>query len=272
MSRRFITVLGGDQITFTGEGFESDDLGFLKEGDSEISVKIDGITCDIDSQSDTEITCTSQHKPFGTGLDESVLQIYIGNKGFVATKGKFLFYVSKWSDDQTWGGFAPGEDDAVHVPKGLNLLFDIDASPLLQLVNVEGSLIFEDSIKPRTFDCFIILNKNGYIEIGTEDEPYMGDLTITMHGAPWSPKLPIFGNKVMAVLDGKIEMHGQPRSLPWHELGSTANVDDDFITLNQLPEGVSSLDWQEGEKIVIASTDFDGRHAETRTITFVKGL
>jgi hypothetical protein len=126
MSRRFITVLGGDQITFTGEGFESDDLGFLKEGDLEISVKIDGITCDIDSQSDTEITCTSQHKPFGTGLDESVLQIYIGNKGFVATKGKFLFYVSKWSDDQTWGGFAPGEDDAVHVPKGLNLLFDID--------------------------------------------------------------------------------------------------------------------------------------------------
>lgn len=100
----------------------------------------------------------------------------------------------------------------------------------------------------------------------------MGDLTITMHGAPWSPKLPIFGNKVMAVLDGKIEMHGQPRSLPWHELGSTANVNDDFITLNQLPEGVTSLDWQEGEKIVIASTDFDGRHAETRTITFVKGL
>jgi hypothetical protein len=36
----------------------------------------------------------------------------------------------------------------------------------------------------------------------------MGDLTITMHGAPWSPKLPIFGNKVMAILDGKIEMHG----------------------------------------------------------------
>jgi hypothetical protein len=69
-------------------------------------------------------------------------------------------------------------------------------------------LIFEDSVNPRTFDCFIILNKNGYIEIGTEDEPYTGDLTITMHGDPWSPKLPIFGNKVMAVLDGKIEMHG----------------------------------------------------------------
>ena len=42
-------MLGGDQITFTGEGFESDDLGFLTGGDTEISVKIDGITCDIDS-------------------------------------------------------------------------------------------------------------------------------------------------------------------------------------------------------------------------------
>ena len=112
MSRRFVTVLGGDQVTFTGQGFESDDLGFLT-GDTEISVEIDGITCDIDSQSDTEITCTSQHKPFGSGTTESQLQIYIGNKGFVATKGKFLFYVSKWSDEQTWGGFAPNDYDAV---------------------------------------------------------------------------------------------------------------------------------------------------------------
>lgn len=66
-------------------------------------------------------------------------------------------------------------------------------------MSVEGSLLFEDSAQPRTFDSYIILNNNGYIEIGTEEEPYMGDLTITMHGAPWSPKLPTFGNKVIAV-------------------------------------------------------------------------
>ena len=93
-----------------------------------------------------------------------------------------------------------------------------------------------------------------------------------MHGDPWSPKLPIFGNKVMAVLDGKIEMHGNSRGLSWHELGSTADIGDETITLNQLPDRVVSLDWREGDEIVIASTDFDGRHAETRTITFVDGL
>lgn len=39
--------------------------------------------------------------------------------------------------------------------------------------------------------------------------------------------------------------------------------------MHDLPEGVSSLDWKVGEKIVIASTDFDGDHAEERTITGV---
>ena len=115
--------------------------------------------------------------------------------------GKTITYVSKWSDTQTWGGFPPGEEDAVQIPKGLNLLFDIPESPVLQLVSVEGSLIFKDQ-PTATFDAYIILANRGYIEIGTEDDPYLGDLTITMHGAPWSPKLPIFGNKVIGVREG----------------------------------------------------------------------
>jgi hypothetical protein len=65
-------------------------------------------------------------------------------------------------------------------------------------VNVEGALLFEDSNTPRTFDCYLIMNNGGYIEMGTEENPYMGDLTVTMHGDPWSPKVPLFGNKVIA--------------------------------------------------------------------------
>ena len=76
----------------------------------------------------------------------------------------------------------------------------------------------------------------------------MGDLTITMHGAPWSPKIPTFGNKVIAVKGtGQIEIHGAPRSLSWHELGATADATATTITLNTLPDGVDSLDWKVGE-------------------------
>jgi len=33
-----------------------------------------------------------------------------------------------------------------------------------------------------------------------------------------------------------------------------------------------SLDWQAGEKIVIASTDFESRHAEQRTIVSITNI
>ena len=101
----------------------------------------------------------------------------------------------------------------------------------------------------------------------------MGDLTITMHGDPWSPKVPLFGNKVIATLgSGQIEMHGAPRSLPWHELGAKVEKGESSITLNELPSGVDSLDWQVGESIVIASSDFDGQQAEERIIKSIDGL
>ena len=117
------------------------------------------------------------------------------------------------------------------------------------------------------------MNNGGYIEVGTEENPYMGDLTITMHGDPWSPKVPLFGNKVIATRGtGQIEMHGAPRSLPWHELGASVNAGESSITLNALPSGVDSLDWQVGESIVIASSDFDGQQAEERIIESVDGL
>ncbi len=62
-------------------------------------------------------------------------------------------------------------------------------------------------------------------------------------------------------------MHGKPRTHVWSELDSTADADATSITLN-IDSGVS-FDWTIGEKIVIASTDFDGTHAEVREISSV---
>ncbi len=57
------------------------------------------------------------------------------------------------------------------IPKGLNLLVNIDKSPILNAINVEGSLIFasdDNSNHHRTFDAHYIMVKGGYLEIGTE--------------------------------------------------------------------------------------------------------
>ena len=54
-------------------------------------------------------------------------------------------------------------------------------------------------------------------------------------------------------------MHGKPRSHVWMQLKTTAVEGATSITLMDVDQ---TLDWQVGEDIVIASTDYNGRHAE----------
>ena len=77
------------------------------------------------------------------------------------------------------------EGQSVVIPKGLNLLVDIEKTPILNAIDVEGSLIFaptDDPTTTRYFDAHYIMVKGGYLEIGTEDFPYTSNLVITMHG------------------------------------------------------------------------------------------
>lgn len=62
-------------------------------------------------------------------------------------------------------------------------------------------------------------------------------------------------------------MHGAPRSVVWTDLKTTAAAGSSTITLNDITG--APLDWAMGEKIVIASTDLNGEHAEERTIVSV---
>lgn len=171
-----------------------------------------------------------------------------------------------WSQDQTWGyDLSPQDGEAVNIPKGLHLLFDIDVGPKLSFINVEGSLIFPSDADPnhhRTFDAHYILVKGGYMEVGTEEYRYTSKLTITMHSSKFDPNLPIFGNKVIGVHYGTLEMHGLERPVTWSDLWETVEADGTSITLNYN----GTLDWAAGEEIVIASSDFAGRNAEQRTI------
>jgi hypothetical protein len=67
------------------------------------------------------------------------------------------------------------EDETIYIPPGLNLLVDIDRTPVLNLVLVEGSLIFAPSDDPeheRFFDAHYIFVSGGTMEVGTEEFPY----------------------------------------------------------------------------------------------------
>lgn len=132
MSSRFGSVLGGEEVEFYGTGFSTD---------ATTTVMIDDRECTVSSTTADTIVCTTLDKPYVP--DEPTLVITIDGKGYVATKGMVFRYVSRWSDSQTWNyDLSPQEGEAVNIPKGLHLLFDIDSSPKLSFIVVEGSLIF----------------------------------------------------------------------------------------------------------------------------------
>ena len=233
MSDRYGSVLGGETIEFQGTGFSAS---------ATTTVTIDNRPCSVSATTTTTITCTTADKPYVP--DEPTLVIYIDGLGYVANKGMVYRYVSRWSDSQTWGyDLSPQTGEAVNIPKGLHLLFDIDSSPILSFINVEGSFIFapdSDSNHERTFDAHYILVKGGYMEVGTEENRYTSKLTITMHSTKYDPNLPIFGNKVIGVNYGTLEMHGVERSHTWTDLKQTAEAGATSITLNDVD---MNLDW-----------------------------
>jgi hypothetical protein len=254
ISPRYGTVTGGTTVTLTGSGFGS--------SAADVSVIIDGVACAVSAATNTQITCATGPRP---NTPPPSMTVSINGVGNVALQGNTFTYVSAWSESSTWGGdFAPIEGDSIHVPTGKHLLVDIDSAPLLKAVIVEGSLIFQphltDPTHHRTFDAHYIFVRNGRMEVGTEEHPYTSKITITMHSRLSDPFLPIYGNKVLGVRFGTLDMHGPVRTPTWTLLESTAAAGASTITLQR------DVDWQVGETIAIASTSFSGRDAEKRVI------
>lgn len=228
------------------------------------SISIDGFNCPVSAATTTSVTCITAKRP---GLHETSLRIFIDGQGLVSNRGLVFRYVSVWSSDTTWGGeFAPMEMESVYVPKGLNLFVDVDSTPTLNAVIVEGSLIFAPETDPthhRFFDAHYIFVNGGLMEVGTEEFPYTSKITITMHSAVTDPYIPIYGNKVIGVRYGTLDMHGPKRTPTWTMLETTVEANSTVITLQE------AVDWQVGEEIAIAATSFEAREGEKRTIAAI---
>ena len=88
------------------------------------------------------------------------------------------------------------------------------------------------------------------MEVGTETNPYTSKITFTMHGNVSDPYLPIYGNKVIGVRHGVLDMHGVKREPTWTVMETTAQKGSTTITLAR------GVDWKEGELIGIAPTSY----------------
>lgn len=86
-----------------------------------------------------------------------------------------------------------------------------------------------------------------------------------MHGNEWGRQLPEFGNKVLGCHGCWLELNGNKLEHTWTNLSQTADVG--ATTLKTLV----ATNWNVGDLLVIATTDYDGNHSEEVTITAITG-
>jgi len=82
ISPRFGNVVGGEEITFTGTGFETKKENY--------KITIDTIDCPIKEATTTKLVCTSGKR---VGFLKSTLKIEHNTRGAVSTRGLIFRYV-----------------------------------------------------------------------------------------------------------------------------------------------------------------------------------
>lgn len=185
-----------------------------------------------------------------------------GNMGIVGSEPPpDLSDATRWSDPATWDGAGfPQAGDVVTIPEGEAVILDVSPPPLGGLT-VEGSLVFDERDLALTTGWLIV--RGGYLQIGRAADPFEHEAIITLTG-PRGENAMGMGDRVLAVMGGTMELHGRP-DISWTRLAATAVAGATSLELEQ------TVGWRPGERIVIASTDFDFEQFEERTITSVRG-
>ena len=99
---------------------------------------------------------------------------------------------------------------------------------------------------------------HGKLQIGAADKPLSKRARIELTGTDPSQNVMGMGPKVLGVMGGTLEVHGEERP-GWKHLGATAPKGARALTLDRDPG------WRAGDRIAISSTD----QAEEATITSV---
>ena len=163
-----------------------------------------------------------------------------------------------WSDSVTWaGGNLPEAGDKVTISAGLDVVLDIN-TPELAGLTINGKLSFADNDDLELTTEWILVF--GELEIGTESNPHYSKATITLTDNIQNEQLMGMGDRGIMLSGGTLNLHGN-RTNAWTKLSETAEAGSNTI------EVLNADQWQVGDEIVLASTDFDPRQAETRTIT-----
>ena len=165
-----------------------------------------------------------------------------------------------WSDPKTWPGEKkPGSTEVAVIPCGMAVVLDENAE--LKGLTINGVLRFAEKDLELRSNWIMI---HGKLEVGTPQRPFRHRAIITLTGNNPNEDQMGMGTKVIGVMGGVLELHGEPRK-GWTKLAQTAPRGANQITVLDAP------DWRVGDRIVLASTDYNPEQAEVHIIRAISG-
>src|SRR5499426_1005300 len=175
---------------------------------------------------------------------------------------------TRWSDRATWPDRrVPLAGDKVTIAAGKEVVLDV-SPPALGSLTIDGKLSFANNADLELTTEWILLH--GELEIGTDARPHTRKATITLTNEVKDEDIGGMGgtndrsDRGIMLMGGTLNLHGD-RKHTWTKLAQTAAAGSNSIQV------VDASGWRVGDEIVLASTDFDPRQAERRTISAIKG-
>ena len=170
---------------------------------------------------------------------------------------------SKWSDPATWPNRkVPAAGDKVVIGKDKQVVLDV-SPPALGGLSIDGKLTFADNADLELTTEWIMLH--GELAIGTEAKPHTRKATITLtDNVKGEDVMAGMGDRGIMISGGTLNLHGNHTNA-WTKLSKTAQAGATSI------EVLNAAQWKVGGEIVLASTDYDPRQAERRTIAAISG-
>ncbi len=169
---------------------------------------------------------------------------------------------ARWSDPATWpDNKVPAAGDTVEIASGKQVILDV-SPPALGGLTISGKLSFADEADLELSTEWIMVH--GELEIGTEAVPFTHKATITLTDNVKDEQLMGMGDRGIMLSGGTLNLHGNITNT-WTKLAETAEKGSRTI------EVLNADQWKAGDEIVLASTDFEPRQAETRRITAING-
>src|ERR1044071_2169544 len=169
---------------------------------------------------------------------------------------------TRWSDRASWPDKkVPRAGDKVTIAAGKEVILDVGPPPLGG-VTINGKLTFADNADLELTTEWVMIH--GELAIGTEATPYTHKATITLTNNVKDEQLMGMGDRGIMLSGGTLNLHGD-RTNTWTKLAKTAEAGSTSI------EVLNAAQWRVGDEIVLASTDFNPRQAERRTIAAISG-